>query len=143
MSDDDALEQSQGSIPATPRRIGPYAIERELGRGAMAVVFRARLHDSNRDLAIMVLSCSRSALDLQGDETERLTKTGASVGTPLFMAPEQVSAQRDVDARADVYALGAILYCLLTGHEPFVCPTLDELVRAILDLRPPPLPSLE
>ncbi|HZU97935.1 MAG TPA: protein kinase, partial [Planctomycetota bacterium] len=71
-------------------------------------------------------------------EDERLTKTGHSVGTPAFMSPEQVRARRDVDARADVYALGAILYFTLTGTDPFPAESIEELVRQILQDKPEP-----
>ncbi len=52
------------------------------------------------------------------DEGE-LTRAGAVVGTPAYMAPEQARGSSSVDARADVYAVGAVLYRMLTGHAPY------------------------
>jgi serine/threonine-protein kinase len=67
--------------------------------------------------------------------------TGARdiMGSPLYMAPEQMRASRKVDARADIWSLGAILYKLLTGMAPFLAPTLPEIFAAALDkpVRPP------
>ncbi len=50
---------------------------------------------------------------------DRMTVTGACWGTPSYMAPEQITSEADVDARADIYALGAAFYTMLTGREPF------------------------
>ena len=68
---------------------------------------------------------------------EALTVTGAVVGTPAYMAPEQARGYKDVDARADVYALGALLFRCIAGRAPFVGETPDELMAGILH-RPAP-----
>jgi eukaryotic-like serine/threonine-protein kinase len=66
------------------------------------------------------------------------TEVGTIMGTPAYMPPEQASGQR-VDERADVYALGAILYHLLTGHPPYEGSTSQEVIQQVLSRDPQPL----
>jgi protein kinase-like protein len=70
---------------------------------------------------------------------ERLTQTGEMLGTPLYMAPEQVMGEKDLDGRADVWALGVILYRALSGHLPFQGATATQTMQLILDEEPAPL----
>jgi serine/threonine-protein kinase len=68
-----------------------------------------------------------------------LTTTKAMLGAPMYMSPEHLRSPRSVDARADIWALGVIMYELLTGTLPFMGETLGELFSAILELVPVPV----
>lgn len=63
------------------------------------------------------------------DDDLCLTQTGVGAGTPHFMSPEQMRNAKDVDGRADIYALGCMLYYMLTGEKPFKGQTLIELIK--------------
>jgi eukaryotic-like serine/threonine-protein kinase len=74
------------------------------------------------------------------DSSDPLTATGQILGTPSYMAPEQAGGRRAIGPAADVYALGAILYAMLTGVPPFQAENPVELILNVIE-REPPLPS--
>ena len=75
---------------------------------------------------------------LESEETQTLTATGVGIGTPEYMAPEQISS-KSVDQRADIYALGIVFYEMLTGRRPFEADTpLAVLVKQANEPLPRP-----
>ncbi len=72
---------------------------------------------------------------LRGEED--MTRTGAVVGTPAYMAPEQARGSAKVDERADVYAVGAVLYRMLTGRAPYSGDEPAQLLSSLLHEAPP------
>ncbi len=66
------------------------------------------------------------------------TRTGTALGTPYYMAPEQAQGLKTVDQRADIYAIGVMLYRMLTGHYPFDDESYPMLVLKICTEPPPP-----
>ncbi len=78
---------------------------------------------------------------LAGSSSGSVTHTRAFLGSPQYMAPEQIRSARDVDARADIWALGVILYELVSGGRPFRGDTLTALCDCILERHAAPLPA--
>ena len=69
----------------------------------------------------------------------RMTETGMSLGTPTYMSPEQAMGERTLDARCDIYALGCVLYEMLTGDAPFTGSTAQAIVAKVLTEKPAPI----
>ena len=95
--------------------------------------------DGSRRVKVLDFGVSKLLLSLS-EGAGALTKTSSLVGSPLYMSPEQLDSARDVDARTDVWALGVVLFELLTGSTPFRGETIPQLVAAVLQDAPVRLP---
>jgi serine/threonine-protein kinase len=114
-------------------------IHRDVKPANLLVCERGGLHDVVKVLDFGLVK----GIGLGSDE-ERLTLEGTIAGTPAYMSPEQANGQDSVDARSDIYRLGAVAYFLLTGQPPFgkerpiqmILAHLHEPARPLADLEP-------
>jgi len=88
------------------------------------------LHDGRALVADFGIALAATSAD------SRMTETGMSLGTPHYMSPEQAMGERSLDARTDVYALGCVLYEMLTGEPPFTGPTAQAIVAKVMTAEP-------
>ena len=79
---------------------------------------------------IKVLDFGLAKVKSEGAINGGLTHEGQMLGTPDYIAPEQIRDARDADIRADIYSLGCTLYHLLTGGPPFQATSLYEILQA-------------
>jgi eukaryotic-like serine/threonine-protein kinase len=78
------------------------------------------------------------ALAVQQAGGARMTQTGLSLGTPQYMSPEQAMGERVIDARSDIYSLGAVTYEMLVGEAPFTGATVQAILAKAMTERPTP-----
>lgn len=95
-------------------------------------VFLARRGESIEPMVLDFGICKLTPSNGLLKEESTLTATGSMMGTPFYMAPEQVFGERDVDARADVWALGVMLYECSTGRRPVDGENIGQLMKQIL-----------
>ncbi len=79
------------------------------------------------------------ALAVSSAGGSRMTETGMSLGTPHYMSPEQAMGEREITAKSDVYALGAVTYEMLTGDPPFTGSTAQAIVARVVTEAPRPM----
>jgi serine/threonine-protein kinase len=104
-----------------------------------ANLFLTRRSDGSASMKVLDFGISKiTASGLLGDELKS-TETNALIGSPQYMAPEQLQSAKAADPRTDIWALGCILYELVSGGPPFSGNTLAELLASILRDQPPSL----
>lgn len=115
-------------------------------RGVAAAHAKGIVHRDLKPANILVTSSGEPKVGDFGlahllESPVQLTRTGTSLGTPLYMSPEQVKGQsKDISPRTDVYGLGAVIYEAVTGRPPHTGETLQEIYTKILH-EDPPLPG--
>jgi hypothetical protein len=137
-----SLDKKLKGVPVPPRQAAQ--IVETLARAIHAAHLAGVVHRDLKPANILVgqkwaLKITDFGLAKKLDDAGQ-TQTGAVMGTPSYMAPEQASGKgKEVEPAADVYALGAILYELLTGRPPFRAATaLDTMLQVVADERKPP-----
>jgi len=85
------------------------------------------------------ISKTESGLSAASTQASTLTSPQAMLGSPAYMAPEQIRSSKSVDARADIWSIGVILYELLTATSPFAGETVGETFARVIDASPEPI----
>src|SRR5258706_9948366 len=104
-----------------------------------ANLFLVRRADGSPSVKVLDFGISKvTKLGGSGADLD-MTRTAAVMGSPLYMSPEQMASTRDVDARADIWALGVILHEIISGRLPFEADTMPQLCAMVLQEPAPPL----
>ncbi len=114
-------------------------LHRDLKPSNILIDQQGRAHVSDFGLAKRVTAVGEARGDAAGHQGETLTRTGAIVGTPSYMAPEQATGGRGpIGPASDVFSLGTVLYQMLTGRPPFQAATPVDTVLLLLEQDPLP-----
>jgi eukaryotic-like serine/threonine-protein kinase len=95
-----------------------------------------------RDGVVKVLDFGVAALFGDGDRTDPLRRRTSLTGTLPYLSPEQVRGDAIIDTRSDIYSLGVVLYEMLSGRQPFAGRTVMDVLAAIVETEPAPLPAI-
>ena len=113
-------------------------VHRDLKPGNL---FVTRRPDGTPLIKVLDFGIAKSTLPMNDGE-RAVTMTLVALGTPLYMSPEQIRSSRDVDARADVWSLGAILYELLAGRPAFGGNSVVNITAQVLEAQPPSVTAM-
>jgi eukaryotic-like serine/threonine-protein kinase len=132
----DALEFSYQAASALAAAHDKAIIHRDLKPDNLFIIRDPT--DPSRE-RIKVLDFGIAKLQTIPNGAAMQTRTGTLMGTPVYMSPEQCLGTRTIDARSDIYAMGIIMFEMLSGRPPFLSEGFGELVNMHLNVRPPPL----
>jgi eukaryotic-like serine/threonine-protein kinase len=135
---EEAVEYLLQSMEAVADAHAAGIVHRDLKPSNLFVTMRA---DGSPLVKVLDFGISK-AFDTTGANQVSLTATSMTLGSPLYMSPEQVRSSKTVDARTDIWALGIIAYELLAGVQPFEAETVTGLCAKIVADEPPPLRSI-
>ena len=132
-------------------RLSPEEVRRILKETAEALAYAHERGVVHRDIKpdnillsgddegrVMVTDFGIARAVSEGSDS-RLTATGMAIGTPAYMSPEQSMGEREIDGRADLYALGVVGYQMLAGELPFNAPSTPALLVKQISERPTPI----
>ncbi len=138
----------QGPIPLAEAITILEQVCRALGRAHALGIIHRDIKPDNIYLArepevegyvVKVLDFGIAKFTQLGDQEQSATRTGALIGTPQYMSPEQARSVKNIDLRTDLYSLGVVAYTMLTGNLAFSGESLGDL---LLQICAQPLPSL-
>lgn len=135
---EEAVGYALETIDAIAQAHGAGIVHRDL---KPANLFLARRPDGSHRIKVLDFGISKSLVE-SSISAMRLTSTTTLIGSPLYMSPEQMQSARDVDGRADIWSLGAILFEMLAGRPPYQANTLPQLCQELLTRDPPKLREL-
>ncbi|MBI5498882.1 MAG: protein kinase [Deltaproteobacteria bacterium] len=139
--------QPLAAVLAGGRRLPPAQAAEIVVRALLALAAAHRIGVIHRDLkpdnlivdfsapgviGVKILDFGICRMDQAAQAGPAMTRPGAILGTPYYMAPEQASAARDIDHRLDLYAMGVIFYECVTGRLPFQAPDIGRMIFEIL-----------
>jgi eukaryotic-like serine/threonine-protein kinase len=130
---DDAVDYLLQACEAIAEAHSVGIIHRDL---KPANLFLTTAADGSATVKVLDFGISKDTSEQVGEEEMQLTRTTAVLGSPYYMAPEQMRSTRTVDARADIYAIGIILYQLVTKAVPFKAGTFVELALMVVTEEP-------
>ena len=144
-----------GALLAREGRVEPARLVRIVSQAAGALAHAHSFGVIHRDLKpdnLFLVATEKGdqlrildfgSVKLQMEMGPKLTAMGTTLGTPLYMSPEQAMGKLDVDLRTDVYALAALTYEMLCGRGPFKAESVGEILRRVVTERAPPPSTFE